>query len=111
MNQTLIEGHLPGGLKLAKQAYKLVYLPSSEEYPEDKISIEHRIEPIEDSERFRFLSLRFNSPDQLKVFIEQMVESWAYFKKQRKEINEDNFNFHIQKMQEIVSNGILRVMR
>jgi hypothetical protein len=110
MKSIISEGKLKGGLVDGFQAYRLTYLPPEPKYPDDKICLEHRIE-IPGKEDARFLSLRFNNPAQLKVFLLDVVRALVFFKKVKKEINANNCIFLAHDLGKSVSSEFMRVLK
>ena len=86
----LAKGELQGGLKDSTQVYRINWLPRV--FQDGKVVYLEKIEfalitPTSDGES-SYHSLRFLDPEQVRLFIFDLVKAYAYFKKERGELNE-----------------------
>jgi len=108
----LSKGKTQGGLKDCLNTYSINYLPSSQEYPVDKISIEVNIESLKnDKIKPKPRSLRFNETGQLKTFILELIQAYTYYLIRRNKINSNNYNYIIHDLNKNINQIIIKTLK
>ena len=91
---------IEGNIRDYKQIVEILYYPKTEEFPSDKIAVytylEDPTKPIEE-QRLAKRSIYFKFETELKEFIVALSKAYFYFKEQKKEINPENFNYHLSR--------------
>jgi len=115
----LAHGELKGGLleEGKNQVYKINYMPAED--IEDK-HYDQKIEfvlltptkPREgEPDRMNYSSLRFTNPEQLRLVIVKMAKGYAYFKKEKGELNVQNVHSLPHQIMKEIEDEMLKILK